>query len=299
LNIPNLVLLATDINLSKGYLSVMRELELLPERVLYIDFKSKSICKRESLILKGLKQLIESPLTTIKKTKAHIVKSLKSRKFDSSDSQFETNINIQKIILKWIHNSGLPQINYSKSTKDLLEEMCIPYTTLKVDSINSPYLVNYLKNEITQKYALFVNGGILRKPVLNTGKHFIHIHPGLVPFVRGSSCHLWSALIHKKLGVSCFFMNEGIDTGEVILSKEYDLPKIQISNNLLFSNLRICHHYLEEYLDPIYRSDLLRQLLMKEFNPSNWEAIPQNITDGTLYYHPHSIIQDKATRLFF
>ena len=52
------------------------------------------------------------------------------------------------------------------------------------------------------------------------GVKFIHVHPGFLPYVRGSDGLLWSALIRNKPGVSVFYMDPEIDGGKIISAGE-------------------------------------------------------------------------------
>lgn len=74
---------------------------------------------------------------------------------------------------------------------------------------------------------LYTNGGIVPGSLLEVpGLRVFHIHPGVVPELRGSDCFLWSAAVRQKLGVSCFYMSAGIDEGTVLGQREFALPKL-------------------------------------------------------------------------
>ena len=62
---------------------------------------------------------------------------------------------------------------------------------------------------------------ILRGPVLKTApKGFINFHAGKLPFYRGRNVINW-ALINgeKEIGLTAHYVNEGIDTGDIILQR--------------------------------------------------------------------------------
>lgn len=73
---------------------------------------------------------------------------------------------------------------------------------------------------------LYTNGGrvpasLLKHPTLR----ILHIHPGVVPYVRGSDGLFWSIMVRGQPGASCFFMDAGIDTGALLATREFPLPK--------------------------------------------------------------------------
>ena len=60
-------------------------------------------------------------------------------------------------------------------------------------------------------------GGILKDNILQIPKvGFIGCHPGVCPIVKGSNVVANAILDDKPLGATCFIMDEGIDTGDII-----------------------------------------------------------------------------------
>ena len=74
---------------------------------------------------------------------------------------------------------------------------------------------------------LYTNGGRVPAVLLDRPEiRVLHIHPGIVPDLRGSDCLLWSAAVRRQLGVSCFYMSAGIDEGALIGQREFALPRL-------------------------------------------------------------------------
>lgn len=68
-------------------------------------------------------------------------------------------------------------------------------------------------------------GQILRKNLLDIPRYgCINVHVSLLPKLRGAAPINW-AIINgdKKTGVTTMYMDEGLDTGDIILTKEFDL----------------------------------------------------------------------------
>ena len=76
-------------------------------------------------------------------------------------------------------------------------------------------------------------GNILRAPLLNSGGYFLHIHPGRLPELRGSTTLHYAALLGEDVGITALLLDEGIDTGATVLEQRMPLPKnrSRIENN--------------------------------------------------------------------
>ncbi len=297
MKIPNFIFLASSHNVAKAYLAVMLELDLIPERIIFTEFVQRQQLKSADRLS-----------VTFIKTILHQLRSMSPvKKFRRLLGMNGTTISvpnldghqIYKQVADFANQSGLPVVDFFTPTEEILRRHNLVYEKHRFASLNDPEFISLISNA-PQTVALYVEGGILRKPVLNTHVRFLHIHPGIVPFVRGSAGMLWSALVHKRVGMSGFFMNEGIDTGDVILAQEYPMLEIPISNGFTTSQYAdIRYLALEDYLGASYRADVLRTLLREQPDPGQWVPQPQDRTAGKLYFHPHRKIRDKAVNKFF
>jgi|OM-RGC.v1.012163298 methionyl-tRNA formyltransferase len=116
------------------------------------------------------------------------------------------------------------------------------------------------------------NANLLKAPRIG----IVNCHPGLLPNFRGCSSVEWAIYFDKQVGNTVHFMNEGIDTGPIILQE-----------GLLYSKQ-------DRYVDvrvKVYeqRYDLLvkgiRKILNNQLTPSSM-PLPQN---GPYY----GVIEDK------
>ena len=286
---PGLVLLATECAVARHYLNTMLKLGILPERVIYLD-----------LVPAGRNVLMKT-YRKGRKLASILIRGKRNSGLPGKPPVIvDHSADIELSVKQWIQSSGFYEMDFSGTTKEMLDDAGLEYDSLRVESINSSRLIHFIKREVAQKYALFVSGGILRKEILSAGVKFIHIHPGFVPSVRGSDCMLWSALLYNNIGMSCFFMNEGIDAGDILLRHEYSMPHLLVPDEVKAAlDSDYIYRIIVELLDPLYRADMLRKLLEKEPDMSMWNAQKQNNYEGKFYYHPHKIIRDKAIRLFF
>ena len=93
---------------------------------------------------------------------------------------------------------------------------------------------NHLETEHALKESktdLLVLGhsGIVRKNILRIPKiGVLNGHPGILPFYRGIDCPHWALLNgdNNKIGATVHWVDEGIDTGRIIITKKYRINKI-------------------------------------------------------------------------
>lgn len=168
----------------------------------------------------------------------------------------------------------------------------INYYEFTTHSINSIEFIEFIKRNI-KGAILFTGGGILSKEILSIDDvKFIHIHPGIIPDIRGSDGILWSFLLRKKLGYSVFYMNSGIDTGCRIHTKEF-------SNLLFLEPLKsLSRNDQYRYLLKYYCS-LLRALTFLEVVKTNrdlyyLECFEPDSGTGNQYFGMHQILKDKV-----
>jgi folate-dependent phosphoribosylglycinamide formyltransferase PurN len=86
---------------------------------------------------------------------------------------------------------------------------------------NSPRAVAQLK-QWSPDLAIFTGGNILRDRVLNVPRlGILNAHLALLPEIRGMSSPEWSLLSGVPLGITIHFMDNGVDTGPVLLRREF------------------------------------------------------------------------------
>jgi folate-dependent phosphoribosylglycinamide formyltransferase PurN len=89
------------------------------------------------------------------------------------------------------------------------------------DDQNSPLAVAQLQRW-SPDVAIFTGGNILREPVLKAPRlGVLNAHLALLPEIRGMSSPEWSLLNGVPLGITIHFMDSGIDTGPILLRREF------------------------------------------------------------------------------
>ena len=147
--------------------------------------------------------------------------------------------------------------------------------------INSTLVRESLKS-CRNSYFVFTGGGILDKETLGQGKNFIHVHPGIVPHFRGSTCFYYSLLEDNSLGSTAFLMDEHIDTGNVIASTRFHMNyRIQPEQTL----------FMDYIVDPFIRAMTLKKVLSMYIREGRIVTSPQPPSDTPAYFVMHPLLR--------
>lgn len=145
---------------------------------------------------------------------------------------------------------------------------------------------------------LYTGGGILRDKILShSDLRFIHLHPGLVPHVRGADGLLWSTLVRRRSAVSCFYMTRGLDTGDVIDTQEFSPVCFEPAGDL--PDDATLYRALYAYVDPLLRAALLMRVLHSAGDLRNLPTCAQNTEAGVTYHFMHPAVRCMALRQIF
>ncbi|GAB4315740.1 MAG: formyltransferase family protein [Promethearchaeota archaeon] len=119
-----------------------------------------------------------------------------------------------------------------RSTRDLAEKHGIPYHTFR--NINEPENVAVLKRYEPDVLLVFGLSQIIRPEVLYLPKvGCIGTHPSLLPKNRGRAAIPWSILKGlKESGLTFFFLDEGMDSGDVILQERWEITEEDTATTL-------------------------------------------------------------------
>ena len=176
-----------------------------------------------------------------------------------------------------IELSKINGFDISQSVNETLLENHLTFKEFPFVDINNSELIKYIKS-ISVDYIIFSGGGILKHDILTSGTKFIHLHPGIVPHYRGSTCFYYSILNENYAGVTAFIMDMQLDTGDILYQKKFSKPT---------------HQHLDDIFDPYIRSETLIELL-KSRKSSFTNVITQNPLSGETYYIIHPTLKHIA-----
>lgn len=263
----NITVLFVDTIPARIYLAILNKYGYKPKKIIYLNQES------EGRKFKIIKRLLGLKIANLSRG---LFKKLKHKPLKEIDHKLLRLNKLKKsdldVCLDHFHKNSIERI--------------------RVSSIHDHKLVTHIQTlgEVT---ILFTGGGILKSDLLDipTAK-FIHIHPGVVPDIRGADCFFWSYLLRGKAGYSAFYMNSGIDTGDIITKKEYilDLKGIELvkyNNHEIYDSLLM-------YLDPCLRIKTFIDLL-----DASYESQKKSVANINLFTLPYEKQNPKEGRMYF
>lgn len=135
--------------------------------------------------------------------------------------------------------------------KEWAKKLKVEFIPLR--DVNSVSSLKKIKSFDTDLFISMSFNQILKKEILNIPeKGFINCHAGALPFYRGRNILNW-ALINdeKEFGVTVHYIDEGIDTGDIIIQKKSQISDEDTYESLLEKATVICADTLYEALDEI------------------------------------------------
>jgi len=170
--------------------------------------------------------------------------------------------------------------NISNNINDFFVNKNCKVINLNTKDVNDPMVIRSVKR-LKNKYIIFSGGGILKKIILSLNKFFIHIHPGIIPTYRGSTCFNYSLLENYSLGSTAYFMNKNIDSGEIILQRDFKINYFIHPDQPLF---------IDYILDNYIRSQTLKATLALFRDNIDFKTRIEDCS-GFAYYIMHPLLR--------
>lgn len=207
----------------------------------------------------------------------------------------------RKIVNKWLKRdqpvlgsgeSGLLSLAKEFKVKD---RDLFSWSRNKGISLQSVSDLNSSQTEIFLKKAepdliIFTGGGLIRKNILAIPKlGVLNCHSGWLPRYRGMDVVEWALLEskgrHPRLGLSVHFMDQGVDTGPILLQKKIALEK---KDTVVGIRARMLPMMVATMVSAVkgLRDDRLKPKL-------------QNRRDGHQYFVMHSRLRAEIDKHYF
>jgi methionyl-tRNA formyltransferase len=141
-------------------------------------------------------------------------------------------------------------------------------------NINSEFVVQKVKNIkpdllISVHFSKLIKKELIAIPLLGC----LNLHPSLLPFYRGMAPQHWPIINgEKKTGITVHFIDEGIDTGNIVLQRE-----ITLTENMYVSDLQLL--WTKEYQTIMH--DAVK--LVSPPPPPHFKGIIQDRTKGSYF----------------
>ena len=159
------------------------------------------------------------------------------------------------------------------TTDTVLYDFSMKYNIdyFKLDNVNSPLSLDKIKSYNCDVLVSMSFNQIFRKDIINlTPKGIINCHAGKLPFYRGRNVLNW-ALINdeKEFGITVHFVDEGIDTGDIILQDTFPITDDDDYASLLSVAFTECSRMLHNALVKIAANDYVR-IAQKTIHPEGF-----------------------------
>ncbi len=156
---------------------------------------------------------------------------------DFAKESLEAIYNAGHEILAVVTNPDKPKGRGMKMIASPVKEFALEknlkiYQPLKVR--NNQEFINEMKELKPDLLCVVAYGKILPKELLDTAKFgAINVHGSLLPEYRGAAPIQWAVLNgDKKTGITTMFMDEGMDTGDMILKEETEIGDDETTGEL-------------------------------------------------------------------
>ena len=150
--------------------------------------------------------------------------------------------------------------------KDMYQYENIYHISKKIDfvyskSVNSNNLSSTLNKNLT-----YINtSNQIYKEILKTNIKFVHIHPAILPDIRGADGSLYMYELHKSFGATSFFISKNIDQGEIISQyiKKFDNFKFDLLSTF---SLKDIYKLWFSFVDPLIRLIEFEKIISNDIN---------------------------------
>ena len=200
----------------------------------------------------------------------------------SLDSLYTNGYNILGVVTNIDKPKGRGMKLYPSPVKEYALEKDIKiFQPEKVK--NNQEFIEQIKTLNPDVICVVAYGKMLPKEILDIPKYgCINVHGSLLPKYRGAAPIQWAVLNgDKKTGVTTMYMNEGMDTGDIILQKEVEIEDDETTGELWDELAEIGGDLLVETLKKIEEGTAPRikqgndfsmaPMLSKEISKIDWE----------------------------
>lgn len=167
---------------------------------------------------------------------------------------------------------------------------------LFVDGFKDPAMLEGLRALPARAPVLFTGGGLLPASIFEASNcRFMHIHPGLLPNIKGADGMLWSLLLRGRVAASAFYMEPGLDMGAIIRTTEF--APLPVPEGFSALDVTTQYRLFYSFVDPMMRAVLLKQLLQQAGDADLYDlpAQPQDSGAGTTF----NFMNERLRRLAF
>ena len=202
---------------------------------------------------------------------------------DFAKESLEAIYNAGHNIIAVVTNPDRPKGRGMKMIASPVKEFCLQQNI----PVLQPEKIREIKDTLVQLnpdlFCVVAYGKILPKDILDIPKlGSINVHGSLLPKYRGAAPIQWAVLNgDKTTGITTMYMDEGMDTGDIILKQEVEIGENETTGELWERLSKIGGELLTETVDKIEKGIAPRKkqgkdftlapMLKKEISKIDWE----------------------------
>ena len=202
---------------------------------------------------------------------------------DFAKESLEAIYNAGHNIIAVVTNPDRPKGRGMKMIASPVKEFCMQQNI----PVLQPEKIREIKDTLVQLnpdlFCVVAYGKILPKDILEIPKlGSINVHGSLLPKYRGAAPIQWAVLNgDKTTGITTMYMDEGMDTGDIILKQEVEIGENETTGELWKRLSKIGGELLTETVDKIEKGIAprtkqekdftLAPMLKKEISKIDWE----------------------------
>lgn len=142
--------------------------------------------------------------------------------------------------------------------KQYAKKLDVPF--LPQENVNDNAFIELLQSFDADLFVSMSFNQILRKSIIEAAPlGFINCHAGALPFYRGRNPLNWALINDEEyFGVTVHYVDEGIDTGDIIVQHKVDIKESDDYASLLESAFIKCSQVLAEAIEHIANGSVTR-----------------------------------------
>jgi len=175
-----------------------------------------------------------------------------------------------------------------KTLKNYSMEYNIDY--LKHKNINSKDFINTIKTYNCDLFVSMSFNQIFQNEIINLPRlKTINCHAGKLPFYRGRNILNW-VLINdeKEFGITVHFVDKGIDTGDIILQKTYQITDLDNYSSLLKLAHNECAKILYKAINLLKKNKKINIIKQKNIHPLGFYCPQRTFGDEVINWKKNS-----------
>lgn len=161
---------------------------------------------------------------------------------------------------------------------------------LKAENINSPEFLDEIEKFNCDLFVSLSFNQIFKKQIINLPKlKSINVHAGKLPFYRGRNVLNWAIINGEtEFGVTVHYIDEGVDTGDIILQNTYPITIEDDYNTVLNRAYEYCAETLESAVEKFFRSEV-QGVQQSTIHPVGFYCGGRGVGDEILIWNQNSI----------